>query len=159
MLPRTLFLIVATLATTGNAWVTPTSTPPKQQLKIVEQISKTIASVGLAVAIAAGGPAIASAGTDFTGSYSDPKHPGCARLVFVDGNTALVSGIDGSPGCESGEGRPWKLTGSISGDNIFVDFSPKGGPKDLKGIWEAKGNAGIRWPDGNKWTLNGKPDF
>ena len=45
---------------------------------------------------------------------------------------ALVSGTDGTPGCVGGEGRPWNLKGSVDGDSIFVDFSPKGGPKDLK---------------------------
>lgn len=34
---------------------------------------------------------------------------------------------------------------------IFVDFSPKGGPKDLLGVYNEDLN-GIKWPDGNLWT-------
>merc|ERR1711865_1329392 len=85
---------------------------------------------------------------DFVGSYSDPNHPNCARLVAVEGTKALLSGADGNPGCPTGEGRPWKLSGVIDGDNILVDFAPKGGPEDLKGVWEPSNPAGIRWPDG-----------
>lgn len=70
----------------------------------------------------------------------------------------MVSGADGNPGCPTGEGRPWNLKGRVDGDNIFVDFSSKGGPKDLNGVWEAKKPAGIRWPDGNKWVLEGRPN-
>jgi len=32
---------------------------------------------------------------------------------------------------------------------IFVDFSPKGGPKDVVGKWQ---DGGIVFPDGNKWS-------
>jgi len=89
---------------------------------------------------------------------TDPNHPGCARLVATEGTSALVSGADGNPGCPTGEGRPWKLVGKIDGENIFVDFSPKGGPKNLQGKWETSQPAGIRWPDGNKWVLEGRPN-
>ena len=29
----------------------------------------------------------------------------------------------------------------------------QGGPPNLKGVWDTKGEPGIRWPDGNKWTV------
>jgi hypothetical protein len=35
-----------------------------------------------------------------------------------------------------------------SEDEIFIDFSPKGGPRDLLGKWTGKG---ILFPDGNEW--------
>ena len=116
------------------------------------------ASISSAVLLG-GGPDVAGA-VDFTGSYSDPNHPGCARVIAVeDGGVARVSGADGNPGCSGGEGRSWQLKGKIaSDDKIFIDFSPKGGPKDLTGTWEAgKTKPGIRFPDGNKWTLEAKP--
>jgi hypothetical protein len=60
-----------------------------------------------------------------------------------------LKGTDGNPGCPvDGSGKQWQLTGTVDGNNIFVDFSPKGGPKDLKGEWDVNG---IKWPDGNKW--------
>ena len=103
--------------------------------------------VGGAAALVASQPVIAA---DFTGSYSDPNHPNCKRNVAVAGESATLSGTDGNPGCPaSGDGNAWELSGKVSGDEIFVDFSPKGGPKDLKGVWDG---SGIRWPDGNKWS-------
>ena len=36
-------------------------------------------------------------------------------------------------------------------NEILVDFSPKGGPPNLLGKYNAKMNA-IQWPDGNAWT-------
>eukprot|EP00960_Hanusia_phi_P055557 763001-Hanusia_phi.AAC.8 len=84
-----------------------------------------------------------------------------------------VSGVDGNPGCpadNAGAQKPWRLNGEctfcchiltqpvgkVDGKNIFVDFSPKGGPKDLLGKWE---NDGIRWPDSNKWTKIVQKDY
>mmetsp|Transcript_540 Transcript_540/g.986 ORF Transcript_540/g.986 Transcript_540/m.986 type:complete len:131 (+) Transcript_540:399-791(+) len=104
---------------------------------------------------------------DFTGSYSDPNHPSCPRLIAMEGSTVIITGADGNPGCVGGDGQPWKLIGKVDKERegaelneIFVDFSPKGGPKDLVGKWEVKGkSSGIRWPDGNKWTLEGRPQF
>ncbi len=72
----------------------------------------------------------------------------------VQGKTLLLSGTDGNPGCPvDGSGNPWKLNGQIlTEDRILVDFTGKGGPKDVKGLWEDGDAPGIRWPDGNKWT-------
>lgn len=94
-----------------------------------------------------------AAAVDFTGSYTDPKHPGCARNIEIMPATtnALVTGTDGTPGCTpGGPVKAWKLNGQIKGNDILVDFSPKGGPKDLQGVWVGDG---IQWPDGNKWSL------
>lgn len=91
---------------------------------------------------------------DFTGSYADPNHTNCLREVqMVSGNMATLSGTDGDPGCPAdGSGEKWSLIGKVDEDSIFVDFSPKGGPKDLKGVWEPEPVPGIRWPDGNLWS-------
>merc|ERR1712071_157070 len=152
-------LIIALLAGTTHAWTSVPKNSFIQEIKSsLENVAKGTVAIGVAASLTSAviiGPSIANA-ADFTGSYSDPNHPNCARLVAIEGETALIMGADGNPGCPTGEGRPWKLVGKASGDNIFVDFSPKGGPKDLKGVWEAK-PPGIRWPDGNKWTLEGRP--
>jgi hypothetical protein len=59
-----------------------------------------------------------------------------------------MKGTDGNPGCPAdGSGTPWTLTAKVEGEDIFVDFSPKGGPKDLKGVFDG---TGINWPDGKK---------
>ena len=95
---------------------------------------------------------------DFSGQYSDPNHPHCLReIVVVDRTTVQVKGTDGNPGCspvDGSGGTPWELTGKINGDSILVDFSPKGGPKDLMGVYDgATAPESIKWPDGNSWTL------
>eukprot|EP00816_Leptocylindrus_hargravesii_P009661 CAMPEP_0196802326 /NCGR_PEP_ID=MMETSP1362-20130617/1953_1 /TAXON_ID=163516 /ORGANISM="Leptocylindrus danicus, Strain CCMP1856" /LENGTH=145 /DNA_ID=CAMNT_0042173587 /DNA_START=32 /DNA_END=466 /DNA_ORIENTATION=+ len=108
----------------------------------------TAAAFGVATATAATSTVPAAFAADFIGSYSDPNHPNCPRLVATEGDKAIISGADGNPGCPTGDGRAWRLEGEIKGDNIFVDFSPKGGPKGLQGKWDG---SGIRWPDGNKW--------
>jgi hypothetical protein len=82
----------------------------------------------------------------------------CKREIQVkdDGKTAVVLGEDGNPGCERGSPtNSWKLAAKLDGDSIYVDFSPKGGPKDLVGKWESTTPPGIRWPDSNKWTRIG----
>jgi len=70
-------------------------------------------------------PLSVDASVDFTGDYSDPKHPNCQRQVNVLGQKAYVSGTDGNPGCPTdGSGNPWKLVGTGGEEHIFVDFSP-----------------------------------
>ncbi len=70
-----------------------------------------------------------------------------------------MSGTDGNPGCPpDGSGKGWTLVGSVKEDKIFVDFTPKGGPKDLEGKWEADPVPGIRWPDGNLWSSKVAPN-
>lgn len=94
---------------------------------------------------------------DFAGSYSDPNHPNCLRSIeIVSKSNVAVSGTDGNPGCPpDGAGNPWKLSGTVSGSTILVDFSPKGGPKNLQGIYVDSAEPGIQWPDGNKWSKLG----
>mmetsp|Transcript_2289 Transcript_2289/g.3151 ORF Transcript_2289/g.3151 Transcript_2289/m.3151 type:complete len:149 (+) Transcript_2289:97-543(+) len=94
-------------------------------------------------------------GVPFSGSYADPFHPNCKRVIeLVSGsNMASLTGTDGTPGCPpDGSGRAWKLSGIVDGSNILVDFSPKGGPRNLKGFYDTTAPEGIKWPDGNKWA-------
>lgn len=134
------FCSLAALAVlSANAWVfTPANI-------------KKAASVATASAIIGGSALVSNAAVDLSGSYSDPFHPNCQRVISVNGlSTATLKGTDGNPGCKpGGAGKEWALDGKVDGNTILVDFSPKGGPKDLKGVWEGNG---IRWPDGNKWT-------
>lgn len=91
----------------------------------------------------------------FAGRYRDPNHVNCQRLIQVAGHVAALSGTDGNPACpQNGSGIVWTLEGKIHCHAILVDFSPKGGPANLRGVYNATapGGAGIQWPDGNKWT-------
>ena len=134
--------LVALLQYTSS-WITP---------KHLFQKAAAIASISTVIAT---NPLLAEA-IDFSGSYEDPMHPNCLReiLQVVSSGKADVSGTDGTPGCPpDGSGKAWNLVGTIDGDSILVDFSPKGGPNDLKGVWEATPIPGIRWPDGNLWNV------
>jgi hypothetical protein len=44
----------------------------------------------------------------------------------------------------------WKVVGTVTGNDIIIDFSPKGGPKDVKATFVI--GKGITFPDGNVWS-------
>lgn len=117
-------------------------------------VQKSVSLNAMSAAIASA--PIGSETVDFSGSYADPNHPNCLRLIqVVDPPSAKITGTDGNPGCPpDGGGTEWSLIGTIEDDTILIDFSPKGGPKDLKGVWEPSPVAGIRFPDGNLWSKN-----
>jgi hypothetical protein len=103
----------------------------------------------------------------FTGDYDDPNHPNCLRQVKVvgapirgDGSRPAnpiieVTGYDGKSGktCTDRPTRDdlWKVQGSVNRNNVeaVIDFSPKGGPSNLKATYD---NGGIVFPDGNRWS-------
>ena len=62
-----------------------------------------------------------------SGKYEDPQHPGMARKVSKSGKFVFISGADE-------DGSKFKLSGSIEGRVLTVDFSPKGGPTDLQAV-------------------------
>lgn len=135
-------------------------------------ISRRSALATAAVGMLALNPSMADAvkattglSSKWTGDYTDPNHPGCQRSIKVTGNnmdpggrksrkpSAVIKGTDNEDGdaCQDGEGESWRLTATLTEDQskIMVDFSPKGGPKDVVGKWQ---DGGIVFPDGNKWT-------
>ena len=125
-----------------------------------ETAQKTAAATGaVSIALVSAAPVAAGAADVFTGSYADPKHVNCLREIVVaqDTNVASLSGTDGNPGCPpDGSGKPWTLSGKVDGLTILVDFSPKGGPANLKGFYDTSAPEGIQWPDGNKWAKIGQ---
>jgi len=141
--------------------------------------SATLTALGGGALPASASSARTGLSSVFTGEYDDPKHPNCLRSIKVVGAAmgpdgrrkrepaAYVKGVDNAKGTPSCADNPelasvWKLEGKVaeSGDTIYIDFSPKGGPKDLVGTWDTFGGApGILFTDGNKWTKvsNGTP--
>lgn len=93
----------------------------------------------------------------FSGKYSDPNHPSCARTVLRDHkSSAQVYGADAAGGegvaCDGSTDVKWgPLPGTVDGLNIVVDFSSKGGPTNLNGTYSIVKKA-IVWQDGNAWT-------
>ena len=89
--------------------------------------------------------------------YSDPNHVNCLREILHIGHRVYVHGTDGDPNCPpDGSGDRWELSGKVKDKHVYVDFSPKGGPKDLDGVWEKSPVPGIRWEDGNLWAFMSK---
>ena len=88
-------------------------------------------------------PPRAQAGVRIGGKYADPMHPGCKRKVTLIGtNKVLIEGADE-------DGKPWTVKGTYEGKAVTVDFTPKGGPKDVTATWSIAG--GLLFPDGNAW--------
>jgi hypothetical protein len=138
-------LVSSVLLVSVSAWVAP-------------DVKRALSVGAMTAALLVGPVTSANAATDlFAGSYSDPNHPNCQRVIAtVSPGKVSVSGTDGNPGCPpNGSGKGWKLDGTVSGSSIVVDFSPKGGPANLKGTFlknDIALNGGIQWPDGNLWS-------
>lgn len=80
-----------------------------------------------------------------SGIYADPFH----LIEGVDLAGLRFVGNDGSVvGCDDGK-TWWSLSGSVDGDFVEIDFSPKA-PK--VGKLKAKITDGLEFPDGNKWV-------
>lgn len=84
----------------------------------------------------------------FIGSYLDPNHKTGYRHVTVENGICKIVGRDRPERPEWVFEQPVK--GGQLGTEMVVDFSPKGGPKDLLAKWDGKRN-GIAFPDGNLW--------
>jgi hypothetical protein len=91
----------------------------------------------------------------FSGSYADPNHPECGRYVVIGSNgiDGSVYGVDGDEGSEDcANPVPWgPLPATVDGEDIVIDFSGKGGPSDLWGVY-VDVDAGILFSDGNEWA-------
>lgn len=141
---RIIIIALGLAAGSASAWVLP------------KELRHAAASAATAATILATTQPLVAHAIDFSGQYSDPKHPNCKReIVLVDRTTVKITGTDGTPGCPAdGSGRPWELLGKINGDSILVDFTPKGGPANLEGIYDDETSPeSIKWPDGNRWTM------
>mmetsp|Transcript_4403 Transcript_4403/g.8831 ORF Transcript_4403/g.8831 Transcript_4403/m.8831 type:complete len:199 (-) Transcript_4403:107-703(-) len=100
----------------------------------------------------------AKAAPRWSGKYNDPKHPGCERRISKDNFSGeyTIAGASSrdkaQKGCDVNDPRSqkrWALTGVlIAEDTLSVDFSSKGGPKDVQ-VKLVKDS--IEFPDGNKW--------
>jgi hypothetical protein len=77
------------------------------------------------------------------GTWNDPGHPGCQRKIQLSGSQAIITGADE-------DGVKWKVKGQIQGNSIFVDFTPKGGPKNVEAKFVI--GKGLVFPDGNVWS-------
>merc|ERR1711990_712082 len=83
----------------------------------------------------------------FVGTFDDPFHPEGFRRVSVTDRLLEVTGVDEK------NGKEWVVKGTLNdAGEVVLDFSVKGGPKNLLASWDEKGNGAIKFPDGNRWT-------
>ena len=108
--------------------------------------------------------AMAEVGDIFDGRYTDPNHPDGFRVISITGELNTETGLrDGTcVGSDTSSTVTDYTLPAMAGrsqdefDVIFIDFSPKGGPKDFEGTYE---NDGIRFRDGNFWPKVSDSEF
>ena len=133
-------------------WNVANSAINKDEIDSVKMFAKALIFVLLFIGVCAAVDQLL-----FTGKYSDPNHPGCARSVIrTSGSDGQVYGADAAGGegvaCDGSTDVKWgPLSAAIDGLKLVVDFSPKGGPSNLNGTYSVERNA-IVWQDGNAWT-------
>lgn len=135
-------------------------------------IKKQLATVAVAACCLAP-PCNALDPSVYTNDYADPLHPLCLRNVQVDGNTFHYSGTAVGPkgdtvlrGCSPSEIKEFKIRRGAFDGVILDDGKISAGDGIHEGIWEPANSAtttlgyedvdGIRWNDGNKWTVKSK---
>merc|ERR1719163_2295431 len=81
--------------------------------------------------------------------YTDPQHIDCPRTVKILDDDVRKVQITGK---DSKNGKEWTVFATTAnGENMLVDFTPKGGPKDVEAKWTGNG---WTFPDGNRWTVS-----
>eukprot|EP00443_Scrippsiella_acuminata_P133412 CAMPEP_0115757500 /NCGR_PEP_ID=MMETSP0272-20121206/98460_1 /TAXON_ID=71861 /ORGANISM="Scrippsiella trochoidea, Strain CCMP3099" /LENGTH=130 /DNA_ID=CAMNT_0003203025 /DNA_START=211 /DNA_END=604 /DNA_ORIENTATION=- len=98
---------------------------------------------------AAGSASEDEVGAIFVGRYTDKNHPGGYRDITLTGNgRAKVVGGGGA-----GEPKLYFLQAKVERDGgkdyITIDFRPKGGPFNFKGVWDKDGITFLK--DQNHW--------
>jgi hypothetical protein len=80
------------------------------------------------------------------GIYADPNHPSGYRVVREGQGGKVYITLQDEP-----KGKIVELEGykRVGGGYISIDFSPKGGPKDLAAVAKV---GKLVFPDGNAWT-------
>ena len=69
--------------------------------------------------------------------------PEAVKKIIAEFNATV-----GTPTDE--DGKPWKAVGLISGNDVTIDFTAKGGPADVTATYVV--GKGLVFPDGNVWT-------
>jgi hypothetical protein len=73
----------------------------------------------------------------FSGNYNDPNHPGMKREITNIKNVVTIQGSDNKDGS-----NPFKFDAiEDPPGTIVADFSSKGGPKDLMGVFDLEINS------------------
>mmetsp|Transcript_79889 Transcript_79889/g.225933 ORF Transcript_79889/g.225933 Transcript_79889/m.225933 type:complete len:129 (-) Transcript_79889:111-497(-) len=122
---------------------------------------RLLRAVAPALALLLPGLARAEGAAVVGGFYIDPNHhkPGtfAGTRMISDEKGDTPSDTITLVGSDDGKSF-WSLAGTWTDKaqgKLSVDFSPKGGPSDLKGTCSEDK---ITWQDGNSWQRLGKPE-
>lgn len=74
--------------------------------------------------------------------YTDPNHNMTRKVTYLKDNNIKITGKD------SVKGKRWSIYGKVNKNKANLDFSPKGGPRNLKATFRKKE---IKFSDGNTW--------
>lgn len=91
--------------------------------------------------------------TDFAEVHADGSHRTSAAIFTQVGSELSVYGSDDGVTFWTLAGR-WVAEAHAGSRELEVDFAPKGGPHNLRGVWDGER---IWWRDGNKWTHDAPP--
>lgn len=145
-----------------------TATSSNSQLMASRRDFMSSAAVAAAVLVL---PNVAEAATDakkspaaagfpsFQGVFSDPKHPKGYRIIVAKGSGSATMTLSDGPAKDGSPGKIFTFPVKVKQDKkagttlLTIDFSPKGGPKDVVGTLACDGNC-LTFPDGNKWKKN-----
>jgi len=111
----------------------------------LEEVSDTFDDFMRLMGVPPASAATPPAAAEWAGRYSDPNHPRGWRELSLDGTALTIVGRD------EPNGPKWTLRATTAGASATIDFSPKGGPKDLAATLSPDGRF-IRFPDNNAWT-------
>jgi len=77
------------------------------------------------------------------GKYEDPRYPGLLRKIGSSGQFVTISGVEE-------DGTAWVVKGLKSGSELLLDFSPRGGPDNVRATADV---LGIKFlADGSRWN-------
>jgi len=96
------------------------------------------------------------ANESYQGVYFDPRHPEGYRVIMAkaDGKSALMTLSDGIPADPNQQEKTYtNQPVKVDGKQVTIDFSFKGGPKDIVGTI-ADDQQSITFADGNTWIKN-----
>jgi hypothetical protein len=140
---------------------------------IATMMKKHLATAAIAATCCLSQPCFALDPMVYNHDYNDPFHPLCMRHVQVEGNTFHYSGTGVGPkddrilrGCTPKEIKEYGLRNGAFEGVILEDGKISAGDGVHEGIWEPANSVtttlgyedidGIRWNDGNKWTVKTK---
>mmetsp|Transcript_27513 Transcript_27513/g.41637 ORF Transcript_27513/g.41637 Transcript_27513/m.41637 type:complete len:217 (-) Transcript_27513:80-730(-) len=177
MCNQSLFLLLSCIIPSVNAWKKVGLPQQRQPLWKQVQTKATGVALGTALVVSSSFPAQAFDPSVYNNNYDDPLHPMCLRRIEVNKSApnsfhyaGTAVGSEGDKvlhGCSSKEIQEFTIRRTAFDGTINLDTGRiSAGDGIHEGIWEPANSVstklgfedvdGIRWNDGNKWTVKTK---